>query len=154
MAPQELQQLFQFLWSAHATPEAAQWLRAGFLKWFDDSHSLPLERCLGLPTTKAKRRSGVRAAWLCDAARYIDAVNPTQGAEKLSREWAAFVARGPWRFWRDDEHPPADAPRLDRALFYATKYSAGNTLCPRHLRRIVGHMFTGKRQAVEPTLSI
>ena len=151
MPPPDLHQLFAFLWDG---PSAGvpQRLREGFLRWLDDSHTLSLERCLGLPATPAKRRDAMRAGWLCEAARYIDAPNPTRGAELLLTEWNAFVSRGPWRFWRDDEHPPADAPRLDRALFYATKFNGGDTLSDRHLRRIVGHLCPEKRQAPPPTL--
>jgi len=151
MARPNLYEQFAFLWDGPGARVPPGW-REGFMKWLDETNSLSLERCLGLPSTKAKRLDALRAGWLCEAARYIDAPNPTQGVDQLRREWDTFVSRGPWRFWRDDEHPPDDAPRLDRALFYASKFTGGKTLSGRHLRRIVGHAFPEKRQAPPPTV--
>ena len=35
-----------------------------------------------------------------------------------------------------------DAPRMDRAMFYAAKYNNGSGLCARQLARIIGHKFS------------
>lgn len=119
-------------------------LQKGFDTWLNAGGALPLERCLGLPSTHTGMRKFRRDHWLCKAASLIDADGSTTGAQKLEAEWNKFISRGPWYIWRDDGSPPADATPLSEALFWATRYNRSESLTARHMMRIVGHVFTEK----------
>ena len=109
--------------------------------WVRDEGALSLQRHLGLPTRPAGLRRLRRDGHLIDAAREIEAEGKWFGALELERQLRDFVSRGPWRSWRDDGGPPADASRLRRALFYAVRFGDGETLSAKQLVRIVGHVW-------------
>lgn len=117
------------------------WLREGFIRWFRARHTLPLERCLNLPTTAAKQQQAVRDYWLLKAIDQIAAPTAWQGGQLLEKELSDFITRGHWRRWKGLVDPPSHAGALDRALFYAVKFNKGAGLCARQLTRIMGHKF-------------
>lgn len=93
-----------------------------------------MNRFLGLPTTGAQLHRAVRDFWLRKAALLL-----TDGAEldiaRLHQEFSTFITRGAWPSWRKLDLPPENASELRRALFFAAKFSDGETLCPRQMYR-------------------
>lgn len=83
-------------------------------------------------TAPAVRRF-LRDLYLERAHRLFD--GDTRG---FLQAWEAFVARGPYKTWRDDEQPPEGAADLHVCLFHATKLNRGETLCEKHLAAVVG----------------
>lgn len=119
-------------------------LQRGYDTWLNAGGAIPLERCLGLPSTHNGLRKLRRDHWLCKAASLIDADGSTTGSQQLETEWNTFLSRGPWIIWRDDAEPPPDATPLSVALFWATRYNRSESLTARHIARIVGHIFGEK----------
>lgn len=119
-------------------------LQRGCDIWLNAGGSIPLERCLGLPSTHNGLRKMRRDHWLRKAAFLIDADGSTTGSQQLEAEWNRFLSRGPWAIWRDDAEPPRDATPLSEALFWATRYNRSESLTARHIARIVGHVFMEK----------
>jgi hypothetical protein len=119
-------------------------LQKGVDTWLNAGGALPLERCLGLPSTHTRVRKFRRDHWLCKAASMIDADGSTTGSQKLEAEWNKFLSRGPWFIWREESEPPPEATPLSQALFWATRYNRSESLTARHIARIVGHVFTEK----------
>lgn len=119
-------------------------LQKGVDAWLNAGGAIPLERCLGLPSTHARVRRFRRDHWLCRAASLIEADGVSTGAQKLEAEWNKFLSRGPWSIWRDDAEPPPEASQLSRALFWATRYNRSESLKHRHIERIVRHVFKEK----------
>lgn len=121
------------------TDDDLQWLRDGFGAWLRASLDVPLERCLRLPRSLEGARVESRDRWLRAAAAELQGDTVWSRAESLQSAWDAFLARGPWRVWRDEEDPPADAPRLYRALFLASRLNRGTSIGKKQLARILGH---------------
>jgi len=103
--------LFAFI-DGDNSPEVLAWIRASFVAWLQRGGNL--ERQLYL-TTPARARRAVRDYWLRDAARELSC-----GASALRKAALRFEART-WPSWRAREDPRWDAPRAERALFYARR---------------------------------
>jgi len=127
--------------SGQATDIDRAMLQKGFHAFLNADGAVPLERCLGIPTTPAGWRKARRDSWLCIAAGLLDAQGSAIGARALKVEWDRFISRGPWNAWRDEMDPPAGATPLSKALFYATLLNRSDSLTTRQLARIVGHIF-------------
>ena len=91
------------------------WLRRGFAQSFLDGVSLDL--ALGLPSTPARRRTALRDFWLERAAAECADALPWRRACELAGAARAFKQRK-WPRWRAMKAPPADASKLDQALYY------------------------------------
>lgn len=126
------------------TESGAALLRKAFDAYLNAGGEIPLERCLGIPSTHAARRRLRRDSWLRKAAMLIDADGSWTGSQKLEAEWNRFISRGPWQAWRADDRPPPEATPLSEALFYATVCNRSDSLTVKHIARIVGHIFTEK----------
>lgn len=109
--------------------------------WMSGKGDVSLERCLRLPNTPESFRSMERDHWLCEAAKHFKTLGSWPASIKLADEWAAFISHGPWRLWRDDCDPPADASSLSRCLFYATRCNRGRSVGERQVNRIIRHTF-------------
>lgn len=139
-----LRAIIRFADGDRLTEEDWLLLKNGMDAWLNASGALPLERCLGLPTTHTQMRILRRDHWLCKAAFLIDADGSTTGSQKLETEWTRFITRGAWYQWREDAGPPSAATPLSEALFWATRYNRSKSLTARHIARIVGHIFNEK----------
>lgn len=113
--------------------------------WIDADGAIPWERCLHLPTTPDAFRCMRRDEWLCEAAKLSGDASAWGGSAQLADDWANFLARGPWRDWRDDAEPPQWATPLARALFFASRLNRGKSLAARQVHRITRHIFEAKR---------
>ena len=120
------------------------WVSRAFAAYLRDSGSIPLERCLHLPTTHAGWRRINRDIWLCKAARLVGHHGSWSESQRLAGEWERFISRGAWSSWRDEEAPPAYATDLSAALFYATRLNRSQGLNAKQIHRIVGHFSTEK----------
>lgn len=109
--------------------------------WIESSGEIPLERCMHLATTQNVFRMMQRDRWICEAAKQIPKTSAWTVSDRLADEWDEFITRGPWRLWRDDSDPPADASPLSRCLFYASRYHRGNALSAKQIGRKIGHIF-------------
>jgi len=142
-----------------AADESIRWLRAGLSSWIKCGGSVPLERCLSLPTTPAKYKLLRRNFWLARAAETIDSKSAWQGVTMLADELETFVTRGPWRVWRDLDSPPADASELRTALFYVAKAhqdggDEAKLLTARQIDRLVGSVFSRKCQSTRASIKV
>lgn len=120
------------------------WVQAGFAKWTRCGGTLPLERCLGLPTTRNQVELRKRDYWLKKAALMLHKGSPHATMNALADELEVFISRGPWRVWEALSAPPAGASELRSALFYAVKANNGKTIEARQLDRRIGHIFKVK----------
>lgn len=127
-----------------ASPSEIEWLRNSLGAFLGSNGTVPLERCLHLPTTMAGWRKSRRDGWLVIAASLIDAAGSTTGSIRLETEWNTFLSRGPWQAWRDDSEPPSEATPLAVALFWATRFNRSESLSPKQIERIAGHIFVKK----------
>lgn len=121
-----------------------EWLSNAFAAVLTNLGTVPLERCLHLPTTSTGWRKMSRDQWLCKAAMLLDSPTAWATSQDLKMQWDRFVERGYWPQWRDDEQPPEIASNLNKALFYATKLNRGQSLTTKQISRIVGHCFHSK----------
>jgi hypothetical protein len=119
-APHDL--LRRLLASGGADKEAAAWAAAGLAAWLRSGGSLPLTRCLGLPTTPRKTQQLLRDAWIREAARYIEERTAWRRACKLAEEVKHFESRM-WPHWRGERLPPAHATPAQACLFFAKTHS-------------------------------
>ena len=108
-------------------------------RWVEDATDAPLQQYLRFHVTAARRRRYRRDKWLRIAAQQIDAAGPYAGAVLLKGELEAFIARGPWRTWREAGAPPAEASALKTALFYVATFNDGEGLSQRTLQDVVGN---------------
>lgn len=95
------------------------WLRRGFALSFRGG--IPLEVALGLPSTRARRRTALRDFWLRQAAEQCAETLPWRRACELAQAGRTFELRT-WPSWRRRESPPADASALAQALFYLHRH--------------------------------
>jgi hypothetical protein len=109
--------------------------------WIDNRGEIPLERCMHLATTTTAFQMMQRGQWICEAAKQIPQTSAWTVSDRLAAEWQEFITRGPWRLWRDDSDPPADASPLSRCLFYASRHNRGKALSAKQIGRIVGHIY-------------
>jgi hypothetical protein len=121
-----------------------KWLADAFGSWLKVDGDIPLERCLHLPTTQNAFRVMKRNQWICDAIALLPDRDLWVASTRLATEWNEFIARGPWRFWRGESDPPADASPLSRCLFYATSHNRGLAVGEKQISRIAGHLFSQK----------
>lgn len=128
------------------TPTRAdiEWLGKAFAAVLTNLGTVPLERCLHLPTTSTAWRKMSRDQWLCKAAILLDSSSAWGTAQDLKSQWDRFIQRGYWQQWRDDEHPPEIASNFNKALFYATRLNRSQGLTTKQISRIVGHCFRSK----------
>lgn len=109
--------------------------------WIENNGDLALERLLHLPSTPEKFRLMQRDLWLCEAIKLIPEKSLMAAGDRLETEWAQFLARGLWRFCRDDPEPPPTANPLSRCLFFASKFNRGESLEAKQIKRVAGHVF-------------
>lgn len=126
------QQLLDALITGRMTQPAVEalWLAAEL--WLCQGGVVPMNRYLGLPTSRAKLQQAARDRWLRRAGELLDG-----NAYRLGVELATFVDRGPWRFWNEQGQPPDDASELRRCLFYAVKFGDEKRLSDRQIYRIL-----------------
>lgn len=131
---------------ASGKPNASDLVRLSLAArtWIDSNGDIPFERCLRLPTTPNDFRLMQRDQWICQAVKLLPEGSAWTASTRLAGEWSEFLARGPWRLWRDDSDPPADASPLSRCLFYASRHNRGKCIGDKQISRIVGHVFTSK----------
>ncbi len=127
--------------SGRPLPTDLQALQHAFSTWLDSRGEIALERCLHLPASIASYRQAQRDQALCAAAKLLPERTAWTASARLEREWNEFLARGPWRFWRGDSDPPADAAPLSRQLFYATNNNRSDTLSAKQIQRAIGHLY-------------
>ena len=145
--------LAEFWRFAQGVETAAELKRLRFAAhiFFKNRGHIPLDRILHLPCSTVAFQKALRNEHLCRAAALIHVPAGVSGTEQLHATWRAFVTRGLWVAWRDDDVPPADAGELFTELFYASRFTAerdgSRYLDVRQLRRIVGHIFRQKCQA-------
>jgi hypothetical protein len=118
-APHDL--LRRMLASGGADKEAAAWAASGLHAWIRSGGSLPLTRCLGLPTTPGKTQQLLRDAWLREAARHVPGDTPWQKACALAAEIRHFERL--WECWHGERFPPARARPVEQALFFARTHA-------------------------------
>jgi len=133
-----------------------RWVSEGFRNWLKAGGTVPLERCLRLPSTPGQMARLRRNAWVAKAARVLAAapVTPhgdqdspatnnelahTQTAADLARELDRFVTRGGWSHWRHLPRPPADASKLRICLFHIVSSNNGKSLGSKQVERILKH---------------
>lgn len=122
--------------------EVLKWLQGGFQALLRSEGAVTLESCLHLPTTTGRMRLARRNAALVDVAALIDdAPTPWVLANEVSRELDRFLQSGPWRFWREQAEPPAEASRLRAALFRLAKSNGGRSLSAKQINRILRDAF-------------
>lgn len=109
--------------------------------WLDSNGKISFERCLHLPCSPYGFRLTRRDKALCDAAALLPERTGWTAATRMEREWNDFLERGPWRFWRGDSDPPADAAPLSRAFFYATNNNRSDSLSAKQIQRSIGHLY-------------
>ncbi|MDP3669571.1 MAG: hypothetical protein Q8R69_07775 [Telluria sp.] len=142
--PDQLKACMRFI-DGKPTADDVAWIGRGIAAFLGDMGSIPLERCLRLPTTHNALRKLRRDEWLRKAASLLDVDGSWIGAQKLETEWNKFIDRGPWQHWRDDESPPPHSSALNEALFYATRLNRSQALGVKHLSRIVGDTFSPRK---------
>jgi hypothetical protein len=117
-APHDL--LRRLLASNGRDEAAARWVSDGLSAWLHAGGSLPLTRCLGLPTTPGKTQQLLRDAWIREAARYVEAATEWQRACKLAEEIRRFERL--WECWRNGKLPPPRATPTQACLFFARQH--------------------------------
>lgn len=117
--------------------EAGRWLRDGIAAWVRAGGTVELEQCLGLASTPRRFRLAQRNYWLCRAAQALEESGEWSGAWSgavlLAAKLDDFIARGPWRAWREAGAPPAEASELREALFHAARLNEGESLSERSM---------------------
>ena len=113
--------------------EALRWLQAGLATVQRAGGAVGLERALRLAATPKQRRRRQRNFWLAEVARHlvVDGDEPT--ARQVRDAIDRFLTRGPWRAWRDLQHPPAGAAELNACLFRFAQMNDGEGLCLRQI---------------------
>lgn len=130
---------------------AMRWVCQGFGAYLKAGGSVPLERCFGLATTPAKLRMTRRNAWLASAVLEVQGSSTSMRVASLVAEYNRFLG-WQWRAWRELSEPPAGTSRLRHALFHIARANDGNSLSPRQVSRIVGHVFSEKCPSESPSI--
>lgn len=96
-----------------------RWLARGFSAYLAGKGSVPLERCLRLPTNDAARQRAARDHWLRLAwSRSPSELSPWRRSESLAVAITRFRTTK-WPRWKSMTAAPVDADSLDAALFEA-----------------------------------
>lgn len=106
-----------------AEREATAWILRGLRSYFRARGSVPLDRCLGLPSIKSARRAFLvtsRDFWLCVAHGLCDGGTDWARSVSLADEMERFVTCI-WPSWCDFHAPPRGSSQLREALFHAMK---------------------------------
>jgi hypothetical protein len=136
MRPNDPALLAEQVLSRRVSPEALEWLARGFAKYDRDDGALPLERCLGLPALRERRRLQ-RDYHLLQAAAAIGSTGSAGAqAQRLGRELDAFM-RSEWLSWRTRDDPPPGASPLRFALFRAAKAMSGARPGDKRLEQLI-----------------
>lgn len=101
-----------------------RFLQAGLQRYLETGGTLPLERCLHLPTTPKGLCKARRDYWLRRAWKALEAASDWSRSLRLTEEVERFESRGIWRRWRELDTPPANVSELHGALFHAFKSGA------------------------------
>lgn len=133
-------------------PDVLAWARSGFAAYLRARSSVPLERCLRLPSTEAQFTRILRDYWLIQAARALDEGYTWTAAVHLSAELSEFLSRGPWRAWRALDEPPDGASALRLALFWVAKHGGDAGLNARTVHRKLRQFSDEKCQSVLPMI--
>lgn len=106
--------------------------------WLATGAAMPLERYAHLPTAPGALRNATRNLWIRRAAEQLAPdVQTFVQARLLEKELSTFFSRGPWCAWREMNHPPESASKLNTALFYVAKFNGGDSLSSRHIARVI-----------------
>ena len=100
---------------AGAQDEASTaWVQGGLSRWIELGGTIPLDRCLSLPSAK-RIPIAIRDYWLAAALLECNG-----SVARLSRACVIFEARA-WPVWHDLAQAPSSASRIERCLFLARK---------------------------------
>ena len=95
------------------------WLSKGFSAFLANGGTLPLERCLRLPSKDGALRRAYRDQWLRTAWKMAGGdLSPWCRSEMLAVKVRTFAARQ-WVRWRTLQVAPPEASELEIALFHA-----------------------------------
>lgn len=87
-----------------------------------------------MPNTPGQWRRFYRDCWIFRAH-----LASGWEADELATMWQVFCSsRGQYRWWRDECEPPDGASALQVALFNATNLNAGEPMCARSVRDVLG----------------
>jgi hypothetical protein len=115
------------------------WLRKGFSAFLAGGGKISLERCLSLPTNERALRRARRDQWLRTAWRELDpALSPWRRSEALAVEINRFQT-SKWVRWSKLTTVPADARKIDGALFEAFRSHERIPSTAMHLHNIAAH---------------
>jgi len=106
-----------------AVEAAAAVLIRGLEAYFRAGERIPLERCVGLPSSPRAYHIARRDYWLCEAHDQLSAPTPWKRSVALAEELARFRCVL-WPAWRDLETPPPGSSMLRTCLFNAMKAAA------------------------------
>jgi hypothetical protein len=94
-------------------------LKAGLRLYLETGGTLPLERCLRLPTTPKGLCKAQRDYWLRRAWESLDAPSGWSRSVSLAEEIKRFESRI-WGRWREYDTPPEkNTSELSKTLFHA-----------------------------------
>lgn len=118
---------------------AAAWISEGFNAWIRSGCSIPLQRCLGLPTNPDHARKAIRDVWLAEAGKLIEAGSSWRRAKRL-KEYVERFERREWVSWKKARIHPTYATELEGLMFFALKSGATLPGTVRQYQRILdGH---------------
>jgi hypothetical protein len=112
-------------------------LPAALVEYVAHAGRRPLEQCLRLPRSPAKRRALVRNAWLRVALDELRRDNAGATPVDLHAALEQFQTRGPWRNWAARGGPTDGAARLHIAFFRAIEAAGNRVLCRQHLAAVL-----------------
>lgn len=135
-------------------PDVLRWLRESFSGYVLTGGAVSMERCMHLPNTPTRVRLAQRDAWLRQAADLTERSNARGAAEVLADELDVFIARGPWRQWRELKEPPAEVSRLRAALFHVARLNEGKALSSKQVARVIGHRLDKTCPPMPPRLRV
>jgi hypothetical protein len=104
--------------------DAQAWLADGFRRWLRAGGSISLQRALRLPATVASLRRALRDRHLAEAFDALPAGLTAWQRARVLAEAAREFERRKWPLWRRHTAAPAEATRVEVALFYALKCGA------------------------------
>lgn len=113
-------------------PEAFDWVATGASVAI--AHGIPLQRALGLASTKEARRRNLRDAALILVA---DLLGPPRAHQTAVYRRLVQFRREHWLAWQKEKEAPPKATDLERALFAAFKHGADEIQTPQGVGRIL-----------------
>jgi hypothetical protein len=120
------------------TPGDEAYLSQCMRRWLDSGGKQRLEIALGLPVSPEAWRTLQRDMWVNTLALEHKGRSPWKTACNVEDAWTAFLSRGPWRHWRDDDEPPSHATTEQAGLYWASRFNRGNALSAKQISRILG----------------